>query len=69
MKEKSKGGGVDHCDNLTRPELRPPAARLSACSFADFLNRIDLADFLLETFAGFSRSYIAHSVKNIFIVS
>ncbi len=42
-----------HCKNLTRPEPRSPAAWLSACSFADFLHRIDLADFLLETFSGF----------------
>ncbi len=34
--------------------------RVSASSYADFLPRIDLADFLLETFASFSYNYIAY---------
>ena len=39
------------------------AARLSSGRFADFLLRMVLADFLLETFARFSRNYVAYSVK------
>jgi hypothetical protein len=37
--------------------------RVSSGSFADFFPRIVLADFLLQTFAGFSHNYIAYSVK------
>ena len=37
----------------TKCKPSPPAARLSTCSFADFLPRNYLTDFLLETFVGF----------------
>ncbi len=44
----------------------PTAARLSSGSLADFLARKDLADFLLEAFARFSRRWgFACSVNNI----
>ncbi len=36
---------------------RPTAARLSSGSLADFLARKDLADFLVEAFARFSRRF------------
>ncbi len=40
-------------------------SRLSACmQFRGFLTENIFGRFLLETFAGFSRSYMAHSVKN-----
>jgi len=38
-------------------------SRLSAGSFADCLPITNFADFLLETFPGFSRSFVARSVK------
>ena len=48
------------------PSGKPTASRLSSVNLADFLARIDLADFLLEALLEFLANDFAYSLCNIF---